>query len=91
MKVDKRKKYVMVLDVETANSNMEKGAKNDGLVYDLGLVLNKWGNILIDENYRTSNNKIFAGGDLAGIKGTVAWAASSGIKAANSILEYIKN
>lgn len=46
MKVDKRKKYVMVLDVETTNNNMEKGAKNDGLVYDIGFVIcDKQGNI----------------------------------------------
>lgn len=46
MKIDKRKKYLMVLDVETANSNVEKGAKNDGLVYDLGLtVIDKKGQI----------------------------------------------
>lgn len=39
MKIDKRKKYIMVLDVETTNNNMEKGAKNDGLVYDIGFVI----------------------------------------------------
>lgn len=39
MRIDKRKKYIMVLDVETTNNNMEKGAKNDGLVYDIGFVI----------------------------------------------------
>lgn len=86
------------INIENSNYNvdvdyivMALGSQTSEVVYDLGLVLNKWGNILIDENYRTSNNKIFAGGDLAGIKGTVAWAASSGIKAAKSMLEYLKN
>ena len=51
-------------------------------VFELGLTLNKWGNIYINENYQTSNPKIFAGGDLAGCKGTVAWAARSGRDAA---------
>lgn len=85
------------INIENSNYNvdvdyivMALGSQTSEVVYDLGLVLNKWGNILIDENYRTSNNKIFAGGDLAGIKGTVAWAASSGIKAAKSMLEYLK-
>ena len=41
MKVDKRKKYVMVLDVETTNNIMEKGCPNDGLVYDIGFVVCK--------------------------------------------------
>ena len=53
---------------------------------ELGLTLNKWGNILIDENYQTSDKQIFAGGDLAGVKGTVAWAARSGRDVAKNII-----
>ena len=53
---------------------------------ELGLTLNKWGNILIDENYQTSDKQIFAGGDLAGVKGTVAWAARSGRDVAENII-----
>ena len=51
----------------------------------LGLELNKWGYLAVDENHRTSNKKIFAGGDLAGDKGTVAWAARAGRDAACAI------
>ena len=58
-------------------------------VLGLGLTLNKWGNIYINEDYQSSDSKIFAGGDLAGCKGTVAWAARSGRDAANSIKEYL--
>ena len=61
----------------------------DEVLY-LGLTLNKWGNIYVNERYQSSNEKIFAGGDLAGCKGTVAWAARSGRDAANSIKEYLK-
>ena len=44
MKVDKRKKYIMVLDVETTNNNMESKF-NDGLVYDIGFtIIDKKGN-----------------------------------------------
>ena len=39
MKIDRRKSYYLILDVETTNNNMEKGAKNDGLVYDIGFVI----------------------------------------------------
>ena len=53
---------------------------------ELGLTLNKWGNILVDENYQTSDKQIYAGGDLAGIKGTVAWAARSGRDVAENII-----
>jgi len=45
MKVDKRKKYIMVLDVETTNNNLESKF-NDGLVYDIGFVIiDKKGNV----------------------------------------------
>ena len=52
MKVDKRKKYVMVLDVETTNNVMLKGAPNDGLVYDIGFVIaDKKGNIYVKRSF----------------------------------------
>lgn len=52
MKVDKRKKYVMVLDVETTNNNMEKGAPNDGLVYDIGFtIIDKKGNVYVKRSF----------------------------------------
>ena len=68
---------------------MALGSKVSDEVLELGLTLNKWGNILINENYQSSNQKIFAGGDLAGSKGTVAWAARSGRDAANSIKKFL--
>jgi hypothetical protein len=52
MKIDKRKNYIMVLDVETTNNNMEKGAKNDGLVYDIGFAItDKKGNIYAKRSF----------------------------------------
>ena len=69
---------------------MALGSEPDSFVKDLGLELNKWGYINIDEKNRTSNPKIFAGGDIAGSKGTVAWAARAGRDAAYSIMEYLK-
>lgn len=59
------------------------------VLQNLGLELNKWGYIKIDENYRTSKQKIFASGDIAGEKKTVAWAAKSGRDAAEKIDEYL--
>ena len=47
--------------------------------------LNKWGYIQVDENHRTSNEKVFAGGDLAGDKSTVAWVARAGRDTARTI------
>ncbi len=66
------------------------GSCPDNFIKDLGIELNKWGNIKVDEKYQTSDNKIFSGGDLAGVKGTVAWAAKSGREAAKSIIEKLQ-
>ncbi len=45
--------------------------------------------IKINDNYQTSNPKIFAGGDVINTKKTVAYAAASGKKAAYAIIEYL--
>ena len=68
---------------------MALGSIPEKFVKNLGIELNKWGYIQIDEKNRTSNEKIFAGGDLAGEKGTVAWAARSGRNSAENIDEYL--
>ena len=65
---------------------MALGSSPSEIVSKIGLELNKWGNIKIDEKYRTSKERIYAGGDLAGVKGTVAWAAYSGRETAKNIL-----
>lgn len=77
-------------EINTDYVVMALGSMVSDEVLDLGLTLNKWGNIYINENYQSSNSRIFAGGDLAGCKGTVAWAARSGRDVANSIKEYLK-
>lgn len=68
---------------------MALGSKVEPYVEKLGLKTNKWGNIEVNEQYQTSNPKIFAGGDLAGMKGTVAWAAYSGREAAKNIIKQL--
>lgn len=68
---------------------MALGSHPEQFVSQLGLELNEKGYIKIDENNRTSSEKIFAGGDLAGAKGTVAWAARSGRDTAEAIIKYL--
>ena len=68
---------------------MALGSHPEQFVSQLGLELTEKGYIKIDENNRTSNEKIFAGGDLAGAKGTVAWAARSGRDTVEAIIEYL--
>ena len=56
-----------------------------GKLEQSGIELSKWGYIQVDENHRTSNEKVFAGGDLAGDKSTVAWVARAGRDVARTI------
>lgn len=68
---------------------MALGSKPAEFVKNIGLELNKWGNIAVNEIGQTSNPKIYAGGDIAGAKGTVAWAARSGRDVAYEIIKNI--
>ncbi len=69
---------------------MALGSKPEEYVKNLGLELNKWGNISVNERYQTSMNNVYSAGDIAGVKGTVAWAAKSGREAAKCIIEDLK-
>ena len=69
---------------------MALGSKPEEYIKDLGLELNKWGNIAVNERYQTSIGNIYSAGDIAGVKGTVAWAAKSGREAAKYIIEDLK-
>lgn len=69
---------------------MALGSKPEEYVKNLGLELNKWGNISVNERYQTSMNNVYSAGDIAGVKGTVAWAAKSGREAAKYIIEDLK-
>lgn len=69
---------------------MAVGSEIDKKILDsLNLELNERNKIKIDEKSKTSSEKIFAGGDLVGAKGTVAWAARSGRDAAYHIIKYL--
>ena len=58
---------------------------------NLNLELDKKSRIIVNENNQTSNEKIFAGGDISGTESTVAFAARSGKDAAQSIINYLTN
>lgn len=53
MKIDKRKKYLITLDVETTNNQIGvKNAPNDGLVYDIGFTIHdKQGNVYATRSF----------------------------------------
>ena len=65
---------------------MAIGSKTDKqLIENNKLELTERGFVKIDQNYMTNQSNVFAGGDFAGGKATVAWACRSGRDAANGI------
>ena len=75
-----------IIDVDYIIMALGSSAENS-IVSKINVDKNKWGSIEVDQRYMTSDSQIFAGGDLAGQKGTVAWASHSGREAAKYILE----
>ncbi len=69
---------------------MALGSKTDNFVENLGLELDSKNNIKINENYQTSNSKIYAGGDVRGGMKTVAWAARDGRNIAEEIFNDVR-
>ena len=80
--------YEMDVDyvVMAVGSEVEKE-----LINKLGLKINKWGYIEVNEEHQTSKKGIYAGGDVVGDKGTVAWAARAGRDVAEIIKQNLKN
>lgn len=56
------------------------------VVNSLGLEFDRKGYIKVNEKYETSIKNVYAGGDVAGTKATVAWAARTGRNVAKQIL-----
>ena len=54
-----------------------------------GLETNKWGNIIVDENGKTSIDRIYAGGDIVLGAATVILAMGEGRRAAKSINQLL--
>ncbi len=54
------------------------------------LALNKWGNIITDDDGKTNIKGIYAGGDIVTGSATVISAMGAGRKAAQAIHEYLK-
>ncbi|MHC5075719.1 MAG: NADPH-dependent glutamate synthase [Planctomycetota bacterium] len=56
-----------------------------------GLEFNKWGNIVVDENCKTSMEGVYAGGDIVLGAATVILAMGQGRIAAAAMNEYLEN
>lgn len=56
------------------------------LIDSLNILTDKKGKILVDENYKTSLEKVYAGGDIISGENTVAYASNVGKKVAENIM-----
>lgn len=70
--------YVIMAVGSKIDLNLAKGLKLD---------LSNTNYIKIDDNYISSDDKILAIGDLAGVTATVAWASASGRRAVEKFIE----
>lgn len=66
------------------------GQPEEQIVKKLNIELDSKNRIITNENYQTSNPKIFAGGDITGTTSTVAYAARSGKDASINIIKYLE-
>lgn len=78
-----------ILEVDTIISALGQGPNPLLLHATKGLELNKRGNIVTDENLKTSLDGVYAGGDIVTGAATVISAMGAGKKAAVSINEYL--
>ena len=85
-----KKDSLFTLDVDTVI--MAIGTSPNPLIKSTteGLVTEKWGGIVADEDGRTSRPGVFAGGDAVTGAATVILAMGAGKKAAAAIDAYIK-
>ena len=65
------------------------GPETDGLLYQLGVLIDDRGNVAIDEDTMTSVPKVFAAGDMARGQSLVVWAIADGRRAAKGVDKYL--
>ena len=59
------------------------------LISELGVELDKRGNVKSDDSFATSVDKVFAAGDMRRGQSLIVWAVSEGRKAAHNIDKYL--
>jgi len=63
--------------------------QHSGLLEDLKVEFDQWGNVKTDANYLTSIPKVFSAGDMRRGQSLVVWAISEGRRAARAIDKYL--
>ena len=65
------------------------GPETDGLLSQLGVVIDERGNVRINEDKMTSVPGVFAAGDMARGQSLVVWAIADGRRAAKGVDKYL--
>jgi glutamate synthase (NADPH/NADH) small chain len=65
------------------------GPERDGLLKDLGVVLDPRGNVKVDDNKATSVPGVFAAGDMSRGQSLIVWAIAEGREAARGVDKYL--
>ncbi len=68
---------------------MAIGSTTEALIHKIGLELDNNNKIKIDTTYKTSDDQIYAGGDVTKTIASVAWAARTGRQAAQNIIKTL--
>jgi glutamate synthase (NADPH/NADH) small chain len=66
------------------------GPVRNGMIEQLGVVLDQRGNVATDNNYMSSVEGVFAAGDMRRGQSLVVWAISEGRKAAATVDTYLR-
>ncbi len=80
-----------IMDVDTVIVAIGNGSNPLIQQTTPGLQFNKWGNIVVDDNCKTSMEGVYAGGDIVLGAATVILAMGQGRIAAAAINDYLKN
>jgi glutamate synthase (NADPH/NADH) small chain len=80
-----------IMDVDTVIVAIGNGSNPLIQQTTPGLQFNKWGNIVVDDNCKTSLEGVYAGGDIVLGAATVILAMGQGRIAAAAMNEYLKN
>ena len=66
------------------------GPVKEGLIDGLGVELDARGNVIKDEDGKTSVDKVFAAGDVSRGPSLIVWAIAEGKKTAAGIDRYLR-
>jgi glutamate synthase (NADPH/NADH) small chain len=65
------------------------GPETEGLLAELGVLIDERGNVAVDEEKMTSVSGVFAAGDMARGQSLVVWAIADGRRAARGVDRYL--